>query len=278
MTEPVAYLNGQFLPLAEAKLGILDLGVLRAYGVYEGITIIGGEPFRFEDHWERFVRSAAALSLTIPIEKDAFKDALREIARRNAPGARATARVVLTGGEALGGLEHVPGRESFFINAEPAFALNPAVFMDGASLISSEHQRYLPEMKTIGYTHAVLLQPARREANALEILYHQGGSMLECSTSNAFIVKGGAVITPEKAILQGITRKVVLELAREAGYPIETRAVAMEEMRDADEVFITSSFKDVVPVISVDGREVGEGKPGPVTRDLMERFRAYARI
>ncbi|MBP6859971.1 MAG: aminotransferase class IV [Candidatus Pacebacteria bacterium] len=278
MNEPVAFLNGAFLPLQEAKVGILDLGVLRSYGVYEGITVIGGKPFRFEDHWQRLLKSAAALSLTIPIERDAFEAALIEIAKRNSPDTRATVRVVLTGGEALGGLEHVPGRETFFINCEPAFVLAPEVFTDGVSLITSEHQRMMPEYKTINYINAVMLQPKRRAANALEILYHANGNMLECSTSNAFIVKDKVVITAKEGVLHGITRKVILELAAEAGYKTEERAVSMDDVWNADEVFITSSFKDVVPVIRIDDRKVGSGKPGTLTTDLIGRFRKYAGI
>ncbi len=278
MNEPLAYLNGKFVPLKDAKVGILDLGVLRGFGVYEGITVIGGKPFRFEDHWQRFLKSSAALSLTIPIERDAFEAALIEIAAKNAPGIRATVRVVLTGGEALGGLEHVPGRETFFINCEPAFVLAPEVFTKGVTVIESEHQRMMPEFKTINYINAVMLQPKRRAADALEILYHVNGNMLECSTSNAFIVKDGMVITPKDGILHGITRKVVLELAHEAGYETEERAVTMDEAYGADEVFITSSFKDVVPVVHIGEREVKDGIPGPVTLDLIERFKKYAQL
>ena len=278
MNEPLAYLNGKFVPLKEAKLGILDLGVLRGYGVYEGITVIGGKPFRFEDHWQRFLKSSTALSLTIPISRDDFEAALVEIAAKNAPGKRVTVRVVLTGGEALGGLEHVPGRESFFINAEESFALDPALYSEGAKVITQEHQRFMPQFKTIVYTQAVLLQPKRKDSVAIEILYHAGGNMLECSTSNAFIVKDRKIATPSQNILHGITRKGILELASEAGYSVEERVVPMEEVYAADEVFITSSFKDIVPVVQIDEQKVGDGTVGAVSKDLMVKFGKYAGI
>ncbi len=271
--EEVCYLNGAIVPMQEAKVSVLDLGMLRGFGIYEGITAVAGEPFHFDDHFERFERSAAALGISLTIDKEAARESARAIVRQNAPGApRASIRVLLTGGEALGGLEHVPGRETFYIWATPAEPLPATLYSQGASLITHEHQRFMPEYKTTNYITAVTLQDKRKAVGAVEILYHAGGQMLECATSNAFIVKGGAVITPAANILPGITRKATLALARQANYPVEERAVTLEELWGADEVFITSSFKDIVPIRSVDGRTVGGGAPGPITRDLMERY------
>ncbi len=274
MTDPLCYLNGTVLPLSEARVGVLDLGILRGFGIYEGITSFSGEPFRFSDHWERFQTSAGALGLTIPHTKDEVEDAMRTLIKHNAKGARASLRMLLTGGEALGGLEHVPGRETFFITAAPHTPLSPELYEHGASLITHEYQRFLPEVKTIHYITAVTLQEKRKAASAIEILYTSHGKALECSTSNMFIVKDGVVVTPDADVLKGITRKVVLELAQEA-YSTQETAIPLSAFFDADEVFITSSFKDIVPIVSVDGRTIGSGAPGPVTRDLMARLAQY---
>lgn len=273
--EGLCYLNGAFVPLRDAKVSVLDLGMLRGFGIYEGITAVGGEPFHFDDHFERFMASAAKLGLALAVSKDEARAAAREVAQKSAPGApRASLRMLLTGGEAEGGIEHVAGRETFYIWGTPAEPLPAAWYDHGASLILEEHQRFMPEAKTTNYITAVMLQGKRKAAGAAEILYTSHGSVLECATSNAFIVKDGAVITPNESILSGITRKVALALAREAGYPVEERAVSMAELYAADECFITSSFKDIVPVASIEGRPIGSGAPGPVTRDLMARFAA----
>ena len=274
MIDPLCYLNGVLLPLGEAKVGVLDLGILRGFGIYEGITSFSGEPFRFDDHWERFQKSANILGLTIPHTKNEAEDAMRALIKHNAEGARANLRMLLTGGEALGGLEHVPGRETFFITAAPHTPLSFELYEHGASLITHEYQRFMPEVKSIHYITAVMLQEKRKAADAIEILYTSGGRTLECATSNVFIVKNGTVITPDADVLKGITRKVVLERARETYQTLE-QTIPLSAFFDADEAFITSSFKDIVPIVSVDGRTIGPGVPGPVTRDLMARLAQY---
>lgn len=277
MNGPLCYLNGAIVPLAKAKVGVLDLGLLRGFGIYEGITAFGGEPFHFEDHWERFERSAKPLGLVIPRGKGEVLGAMRALIRHNARGKRANIRMVLTGGEALGGLEHVRGRETLFVTAEVFVSLPAALYERGGHLIAHDHQRFMAETKTIGYITAVTLQEKRKAAGAVEILYTSGDRVLECATSNIFTVKDGVVATPDTDILKGITRAVVVELAR-GTYPVEERTVLIDELFDADEVFMTSSFKDIVPIASVDARVIGEGKPGPVTRDLMERFAEHVRM
>lgn len=269
----VCYLNGAIVPMEEARVSVLDLGMLRGFGIYEGITAVSGEPFHFTEHFERFERSAAALGLHLPIALEPAREATREVLRQNGINTgRASIRMLLTGGEALGGLEHVAGRETFYIWATAAEPLPPTLYEQGGSLIMHEHQRFMPGFKTTNYITAVTLQGMRKAAGAIEVLYTSQGSVLECATSNAFIVKDGRIITPHERILPGITRQVTLQLAIEAGYPIEERSVPLAELFAADETFITSSFKDIVPIISVDEKTIGAGTPGPVTRDLMERF------
>jgi branched-chain amino acid aminotransferase len=271
MTNPISYLNGSLLPLRDAHVGLEDLGLLRGFGIYEGLAAFNGEPFHFADHWKRFQGSAQALQLTIPVSEQAALEATRAVLATNSPKERATIRIILTGGRAEGGIEHVAGRETFFITAEPAVPLPETFYTNGASMQTYEHQRLLPAYKTTNYITAVLLQQKKRETGAVEILYIANGTALECTGSNVCIMKKGTLITPKDNILHGITRKITLELAREK-YFVEERAVSLEELFDADEVCITSSFKDIVPIVSVDGRTIGAGAPGPVTRDLMRRF------
>ena len=255
-------------------MGVLDLGILRGFGIYEGITSFSGEPFHFNDHWERFQKSARGLGLTLPYTETEIEDAMRTLITHNTEDGRANLRMVLTGGEAFEGLEYVPGHETLFITAAPHASLPQELYTQGASLITHEHERFMPEVKTIHYITAVMLQGKRKAARAIEILYTHNDQVLECSTSNVFMVKDAIIVTPDKDVLKGITRKVVLELAGKA-YSTEERPIQLSALLDADEVFITSSFKDIMPITSIDGHTIGNGLPGPITRDLIERLTQY---
>ena len=277
MPAPIAYLNGKHLPLKKAHVGILDLGLLRGFGIYEGITAIDGEPFHFHDHWARFARSAKALGLKLPTSEKKTLAAMRKVIQHNVGKERATVRMLLLGGEGEYGIKHKPGNETFFIAAEKAMPPPAEWYATGASLFTHPHMRFMPEYKTVHYISAVLLQPRLKKERAVEALYTDGSRILECTGSNIFIVKDGTLVTPERDILHGITRKVVLKLAK-GSYPIEARDVTLDELMGADEVFITSSFKDIVPIVRVDGKAAGGSAPGPITRDLMARFKKHAGV
>lgn len=272
--EPICFLNGALIPLKEAEIGVLDLSIIRGFGIYEGITAIDGKLFRFEDHWERFVNSAQTLGLTIPHTKKEIRDAMLALTAHNAPGARASLRMVLTGGESKNGLEHIPGNETLIITAGIVTPLPATLYEHGGHLIQHDHQRFVPEIKTINYITAVTLQKKRVDAGAIEILYTNDNRVLECATSNIFMVKNGVVCTPSNDILPGITRKVTLEIAH-VHYPVEERPISIEEFFNADEAFLTSSFKDIVPIVSVDTHTIGSGAPGPITKNLIKRFAEY---
>jgi len=273
MKPAFCYLNGVIVPLGEARVGVYDIGLLRGFGIYEALVVRNGKPFRFEDHMERFVRSAGELLLTIPASAEEIKTAILELATRN--GYKdAVVRLILTGGEAIGGIEYNGTNPTFYILVEEFVPLDQKYFTEGCSLMLFDHQRQFPKLKTTNYIQAVLLQPERKKAGALEILYTAEGKVLEAATSNFFIVKGGVVVTPKENILGGITRKVALEVASKA-YATQERDITIEEAFGADEAFITSSFKDVVPVVKLGDHTIGTGVPGPVTKDVMQRFEEY---
>lgn len=266
------FFDGKVIPFEEARVSPDDLGILRGFAVYEGITSFNGVPFHFHDHWVRLLNSASALSLTVPLtEEEAYQGAV-DVTAKNAGTERANLRVILSGGPAESGIEYVPSRSLFYIMAEKAFPLPANLYTDGASLITHEHERFMPEFKTTTYITAVNLQKARKDAGAIEILYTSGDRVLECATSNICIVKNGVVITPSQGVLKGITRAVVLELAKGI-VTAEERPLTVSELYDADEIFITSSFKDIVPIVKIDGKEVAGGVVGPITKELMQMFK-----
>jgi len=264
------------MPLEEAKVGIEDIGLLRAYGIYDGLATFNGKPFRFTDHWNRFIDGAHALNLNIPITEDSCEKKITEIVEKsglNPPaGGRATIRMILTGGQTIEGINYNFENSTFYITAEKFESLPEKYFKKGAKLVTYNHLREMPKHKTINYIQAVNLQNWRKEEKAVEILYVNDGEVLECTTSNIFLVKNKTLITPAENILGGITKKVVLELAGKAGYEIEERIVYQDELKTADEIFITSSFKDVVPMVKIDDFEIADGKVGEITKDLMVKF------
>lgn len=266
------FLNGKVLEVEEAKVSILDIGLLRGFGIYDGLTTIGGKPFRFADHWNRFVDGAHALNLNIPITEESCEKKIKEIVEKSGLTERANIRMILTGGNTVGGIEYVFENPTFYITAEQWESLPKEYYDKGAKLVTYNHLREMPEHKTTNYIQAVNLQAWRKEEKAVEILYVHDGEVLECATSNICLVKDGAIITPAENVLGGITLKAVLELVEKASYKIEKRLVYEEELKTADEIFITSSFKDIVPIVKIDDFTVGSGTIGPITKDLMAKF------
>ena len=286
MMAPFCYLNlggagGTILPVAEARVSVYDIGLLRGFGVYEALRTFNRVPFMWAEHLARFHRSVDALKLTIPARDEEMHQIIAELIDRNVPeGKDAIVRFILTGGEAIGGIEFNPATPTFYILVETLEPLSEEIFQNGCKLIVHEHQRVFPEFKTTNYVTAVLLQEERKKAGALEILYTYKGKVLEPATSNFFIVKNNVIVTAKADVLPGITRKVAMDLAQKE-FKLEERDVSVDEMYAADEAFLTSSFKDIVPVVEVGGltaqagKKIGEGVPGPVTRRVMQLFHEF---
>jgi branched-chain amino acid aminotransferase len=266
------FLNGQIIPLSEAKVSVLDIGLLRGFGVYDGLMAINAKPFRFADHWQRFTDGAHALGLNIPITEESCEKKIIEILTKSQLIERANVRMILTGGNTVGGIEFVFENPTFYITAEKWESLPKEYYESGAKLVTYNYQREMPEHKTINYITAVKLQDWKKGERAVEILYVHDGEVLECATSNICLVKDGKLFTPAENVLGGITLKVVLELANQFGLEVEKKIIYQDELKTADEVFITSSFKDIVPIVKIDDLTIADGQVGPITKDLMVKF------
>lgn len=273
MKPKYCYLNGSIIPLSEAKVGVYDIGLLRGFGIYEALVVRHGKAFRFQDHMERFVRSTEELRITIPANGEEIEKAILELVTKNGY-TDAVVRLILTGGESIGGIEYDGSKPTFYILVEEFIPLPAKYFTEGCSLMPVAFVRQFPQLKTTNYIQAVLLQEERKKQGALEILYTDGTRVLEAATSNFFIVKDKKIVTPKEGVLGGITRKVALELASKA-YALDERDVTLSEVYTADEAFITSSFKDIVPVVKVGESIIGGGTPGTITKDLMGRMHEY---
>ncbi|MDI1449050.1 aminotransferase class IV [Polyangium sp. 6x1] len=270
--KPFCYHDGKILPTEKATLPVTDLAVLRGYGVFDFLKTVNGKPFLWKEHWRRFQRSAKLLGLPIPLPEKAVREAVAKLLAKNA-GEDCNIRLLLTGGVARAGL--LVDKPLLYIFSEPIQPLPGKVFEKGAKVIRRPHERVVPEAKTTEYLEAVRQQKARIRAGAIEILYVVEGRVLECTTSNFFIVKGDRVITAREGVLLGTTRNLVIDLAKRAGIVVEERDVSEAELAAADEAFLTATNKNIVPVVRVDDLTIGRGKPGTVTRRLMTLFADY---
>ncbi len=260
--------NGEIVQASKAQLHVSDLALLRGYGLFDFFRIKEGVPLFLEDYLARFYRSAEKLGLDVPLSKDELESLIFKLLDAN--GERdSNVRLLLTGGYSDDGF--TPAEPNLVALQHARKDYDPKLFEEGASLITHEYVRDLPEVKSINYATAVRLIPNMKRANAVEVLYHDDGNVAETSRANIFIVdQEGTLITPAEGILEGITRKRILELAEDMA--VGVRAVSLDEVMGAREVFITSTTKGAMPISEIDGQTIGEGRAGEVTKRLGERF------
>lgn len=271
------YLNGEIVPFSEAKVSVNDIGLLRGFGIYEGLITHNRKPFMLSEHMERLHRSAQKMDLKIPASDAKIEAAINDLVARNVPeGKEALIRIILTGGETVGVIDYNYETPTMFMLVTEFTPLEEKYLETGCSIMPVEYHRDLAEIKSINYIKTVLLQKERKAKGALEVVYTWAGKVLECGGSNIFIVKNGILVTPKEEIVFGITRKVVLDLAK-PHFKIEERSISVDELYGADEVFITGSFKEVVGVVDIGGRKIGDGHVGPATKKVMELFHDFTR-
>lgn len=265
-------LNENILDLEKAKVHISDLALLRAYGIFDFFRTVGLKPLFFKDHIERFFQSADHLRLKCPVGRKKLRVMIIEvIEQNNIPNSGV--RLVLTGGESPNG--YAIGEPTLFAINEPINPLPQAHFSEGIKLLSYEYLRDIPEVKTINYLVGIYKLPDAQAKGAIDTLYHQRGKISELTRSNFFIVdQQGGIVTPGTDILKGINRKHVLQIAKKH-YDVEERDLFMNELASAREAFITGTTKRVTPIVQVDDTIIGDGKPGPVTKNLQTLFEAY---
>lgn len=265
----ITFVNNQFIDENKATLGITDLSIHRGYGIFDFFRTSNYIPLFLDDHLNRFFKSAAALRLQPPHTKAQLKEIIGEMIWQNKI-ANSGFKLILTGGYSSDG--YVPGAPNFIITQQPVQMSDKEMFDRGIKIILHEYMRDLPEAKSINYLIGVYLQDRVKQQMADDVLYYKENSILEFPRSNVFAVtKDGTVVTPAKNVLHGITRKNVLELARQE-YTTEERVITVDELKNAAEVFLTNTTKRIIPVVAVDGKSVADGKPGKVTTSLYEAF------
>lgn len=267
------YLNGKFVPLNKACVSLNDIGLLRSYAIFDIVRIYNNKPFLLDKHLNRFYKSAQFLKLKVPISKNKTTLIIQKLILKNKL-LDSFVQMVLTGGETKRGLTYDYNSPNFFILNKPLKQFPLSIYQKGIKLITYNHLREFPEIKTTNYITAVWLQNLKNKKNAHEILYVYDNKILEGSMSNFFIFKKDTLITPKNNILKGITRNFVLTIAKNY-FKIQERDILIKELSEIDEAFITNTTKEIMPAVKIDNLKIGNGKVGQKTTFLIELFREY---
>ncbi len=265
------YLNGKIVEKDKALIPVNDLGLLRAYGVFDYFRTYKRKPFHLEDHLNRFFHSASFLNLHPPLSKRETEKVIFELIKKNKHLEELSFRIVLTGGETDD--TRTSEKPTFFIIVGPVHYYPPEVFEKGIKLVTLDYCREFPTTKTINYLWAISQWKNILKKDAAEILYVWQGQVLEASTSNFFMVKNKTLFTPKNEVLEGVTRKLVIKLAKENKIKVVEKNITLKEVLEADECFITATDKEVMPVVKIDNRIIGTDCPGEQTKKLLNLFR-----
>jgi len=276
------YISGQWYEKEQAKISVYDHGFLYGDGVFEGMRAYSGQVFRLEQHLDRLWESAHAIWLTIPMTREQMTQALYQTLKVNELS-DAYIRLVVSRGAGTLGLDPNKCPKGEVIIITDHIALYPAEFYrDGLEIITAStirnHPNALsPRIKSLNYLNNILAKIEGLQAGKVEaLMLNINGEVAECTGDNIFVVKHNVLSTPPKeaGILDGITRGAVLELAAAAGIKTQEVPLTRHDVYIADECFLTGTAAEVIPVVKVDNRVIGTGRPGPLTQDLIKRFTA----
>ena len=274
----MVYLNGEFMPLADARIPVLDRGFIFGDGIYEVIPVYTRHPFRLTEHLQRLQDSLDKIRIENPHDAAEWTRLIREIIRRN-DGDDQSVYLQVTRGVAKRDHAFPKGvKPTVFMMSNPLVTPAPALVESGVACITAQDFRWLNcDVKSIALLGNCLLRQLSVDAGAAETILLRDGQLTEASSSNVFVVKDGVVLTPPKnnLVLPGITYDVVIEIARAREFQLEVRAVTEAELRGADEIWLTSSTKEVLAVTTLDGKPVGDGKPGPLFRRMHALYQQF---
>jgi branched-chain amino acid aminotransferase len=279
------WINGQLFDKYDAKISVYDHGLLYGDGVFEGIRIYAGKVFKHREHIERLFESAKSIALTIPLTPEQVFRAVEDTVGANNK-VEGYIRLIVTRGPGSLGLDPRKCEPNIIVIVDDISLYPKELYENGLEIITSSYTRnhpnaVNPRVKSLNYLNNILAKIEAIRANCLEaIMLNHKGEVAECTGDNLFIVKGGILKTPpnDAGILEGITRNFVIDLAKGAGIPFAESVLTRHDVYVADELFLTGTAAEVIAVTKVDGRVIGAGKQGPITRLLREKFTAAVRI
>ncbi len=275
------YFDGKFVDRSEAKVSVFDHGLLYGDGIFEGIRIYGGNVYRLDEHLERFELSARAIMLKLPLSRKELAEAVCETCRRNKLN-DGYIRLVATRGEGDLGLAPWSCPKPVVFCIADKIQLYPQEYYDnGLAIVTVPTRRIAPDalpptIKSLNYMNNIFAKIEAKQAGALEaIMLNHLGYVAECTADNVFVVQKGEIFTPaaSQGALKGITRQTIFDIAKELGVPMREADLTRYDVWCADEGFLTGTGAEVIPFVKLDGRELGDGKPGPVTKKVLASFR-----
>jgi branched-chain amino acid aminotransferase len=279
------YIGGKLYDKADAKISVYDHGLLYGDGIFEGIRSYAGRVFRLADHIDRLYDSARSIHLEIPIPKEEMARAVVDTLAVN-DIKDGYVRLIVTRGAGSLGLDPRKTTDPQIIIIADSISLYPAeLYEHGLKIVTAgtmrNHPAALnPRVKSLNYLNSILAKIEGTNAGCLEaLMLNHKGEVAECTGDNIFLVRSGELHTPsvDAGILEGITRDAVMGLARAAGIKVVERAMDRHDVYTADECFLTGTAAEVIPVVECDARPIGTGKPGPITKDLLDRFHKLVR-
>ena len=268
------YIDGKFVDDDAALIPAKDITVLRGFGVFDFLITYNKRPFFVKEHVARLENSAKEIGLTLQHSNEQICEIVAQTIGENPHHTESNIRIVYTGGISPDGVTP-QGNGILMVMVTPKHELPAWWYTNGAKIITIDIERFIPTSKSTNYLSAVFAQQKAHKTGAVEAIYKdRDNRLLEGTTTNLFCFKGNQLITPPDAILPGITRNVVMELTKDT-YTQKLRHIDADELNEMDEIFITASNKEIVPVIQVDDLVIGNGRPGKNTKDIMEMFKTY---
>ncbi len=277
------WIDGELHPADQAKISVWDHGLLYGDGIFEGIRVYRKKIFACSEHLDRFFESAQAIRLTLPMSKEDIQAAMRDTLEANRIEEGYIRLVATRGVGTLGLSTKFTANPSIIIIAATIALYPPELYQTGLSLISSSYVRnhpnsISPRVKSLNYIGSILAKTEAQMLGAHEaVMYNHLGHVAECSGDNIFIIKNGGLFTPETSagILAGITRGIVMHLARKRGITVTEKTLVRDDLYAAHECFLTGTAAEIIGVTSIDGRQIGDGKPGEITDLLKTDYERY---
>lgn len=281
----LVYVAGKLVPAEQASVSVFDHGLLYGDGVFEGIRVYGGRVFLLQEHIDRLYESALAIRLVIPISNPEMVKAVEDTVKANNITDGYVRLVVTRGAGALGLDIRRTSNPQVIVIADTITMYPEEMYRTGMKLVTAatikNHPGALsPRVKSLNYLNNIMAKIEGTDAGTVEaLMLNHNGEVAECTGDNIFIIKRGVLKTPppEAGLLEGITRNAVMRLARGAGIPVEECVMTRHDIFTADECFLTGTAAEVIAVTSLDGRQIGTGKPGPITEKLLDLFRKLTR-
>ena len=282
MSERIVFLNGEYLPVEQATVSVLDRGFLFGDGIYEVIPVFGVKPLRVDEHLQRLQNSLSRISLDNPFDDEAWKQIFDQLLEKNPGEDRAIYLQITRGAHPVRDLKiQSENRPTIFMMVLQVGAVDVAELEKGIETVTMDDFRWHAcDIKSISLVANVMLREQATQSGVVDAILVREGYVTEGTASNFFMVKDGVLYTPPTSqhLLPGITRDLVLELAKENGISCEVRQIAESELESADEIWLTSSTREIAPVVNLNGKDVADAKAGPVWKKMINIYQQYKQV